>query len=127
MLKKILIITTTVSLCLLFVLLNVTSPSWAGPVGILAIFIFAYLSSLGIVTFFIYYLSRIISYFARSFVLKRPFMSLDFKRSYYFATVFASAPIIILGFQSVGSMGIYEILLLIIFIVVGCVYVAKRT
>ena len=127
MLKKIIFVTTIISLCLLVILLNVTAPSWAGPFGILAIFVFAYLSSLGLVTYFFYWASKAISYFSKSFITIKPILTLDFKRSYYFATVFAAVPIILMGLQSVGSIGIYESLLLVLFLVIGCVYVSKRT
>ncbi len=127
MLKKIIIIITILSLCSLVILLNVTTPSLAGPLGILALFIFAYLLSLGLVAYLIYYCSKVISYFSRHLTMRRPILSMDFKRSYYFATVFAAAPIILIGLQSVGSIGLYEFLLVTIFLLLGCIYVSKRT
>ena len=127
MLKKIITITTIMSLCSLVVLLNVTTPSSAGPFGILAIFVFAYLLSLGLVTCFIFWGSRAFVYFSRLFATRKPILTLDLKRSYYFATVFAAAPIILIGLQSVGSIGLYESSLVVIFVAIGCIYVSKRT
>lgn len=127
MLKKIIFITTIVSLCSLIVLLNVTAPSWAGPLGILAIFVFAYLTSLGLVTFFLYYSSKVISYFSKSIIVRKPIVPLDFRRSYYFSTIIGISPIILIGLQSVGAVSVYEVLLVFVFVVIGCVYVSKRT
>ena len=127
MLKKIIPIITIISLCSLVVLLNVTAPSWAGPFGVLAVFIFAYLLSLGLATYFFYYSSKVVSYFSRIFITRKPVLRLDFRRSYYFATVFAATPIIFIGLQSVGPVGLYESLLIIIFLIIGFVYVSKRT
>jgi hypothetical protein len=127
MLKIVINTITIISLCLLIVLLNVTAPSWAGPLGILAIFILAYCLSLGIVTYLIFWGSMAVSYFSRPFVSRKPINPLEFKKSYYFATVFAAAPIILIGLQSVSSVGFYEALLILIFVVIGCVYVSKKT
>lgn len=126
MLKKTINITTVISLCLLIVLLNITTPSWSGPLGILAVFVFAYLLSLGLVTYLIYWCSRLISYFSRHLISKKPLLALDFKRSYYFSTILATAPIIFIGLQSVGGVGFYELSLVLIFIFIGCLYVSKR-
>ena len=126
MLKRIILAITIVSLCLLVFLLNVTTPSTAGPFGILLIFIFAYLSSLGAVTFFLYGVSRVISHLSIVFVARRPIEPLTFKRSYYFSTIIATAPILLVGLQSVGADGFYESLLVLIFVIIGCVYVSKR-
>lgn len=126
MLKKIITVTTIFSLCLLIVLLNSTTPSWPGPLGVLAVFIFAYLSSLGLVAYLIYWSSRTISYLSRHFTLRKPLLPLDFKRSYYFATIFAVAPVILIGLQSVGNIGPYELLLVVVFVALGSLYVSKR-
>lgn len=48
-------------------------------------------------------------------------------RSYYFASVIALAPVMVVGMQSVGEVGLYELLLVILFVGIACVYIAKRT
>ena len=126
MLEKIIVIMTLVSLCLLAILLNTTAPATAGPFGILAIFIFAYLSSLGMTTYFLYGASRILSHLATAFTVKKPLRAMTFKRAYYYSTVLAAAPIMLIGLQSVGSIGVYEFILVLLFTVIGCVYITKR-
>lgn len=126
MLKKFVIIITLVGPCLLAILLNLTTPATAGPFGILAIFIFAYLSSLGITTILLYGASRGIAKLSLIFMARKPIDSITLKRSYNYSTVIAFAPIIIVGFQSVGEITIYELLLLALFLVIGCIYIAKR-
>lgn len=127
MLKRIIMITTIVSLCLLIFLLNTTTPATAGPFGILAIFIFAYLSSLGVVTYFLYGISRIIAHLSTVFIARRPFERITLRRSYYYSTIIAAAPILLVGLQSVGAGGVYGFLLVLFFVVIGCLYVSKRT
>jgi hypothetical protein len=51
---------------------------------------------------------------------------MSFRRAYYFSTVLAAAPVMLVGLQSVGSIGIYELILVILFEVIGCLYIAKR-
>jgi hypothetical protein len=126
MLKIIISIITILSFCILVILLNTTTPVIAGPFGILAIFIFAYLTLIGFTTFFLYGMSRIIAHLSTVFISRKPFEALNFKRSYYYSTIVAAAPIMLIGLQSVGDVGFYEYLLMIIFIVLGCLYVSKR-
>ena len=113
MLKIIISIITVLSFCILVILLNTTTPVIAGPFGILAIFIFAYLTLIGIATFFIYGMSRIIAHLSTVFISKKPFEALNFKRSYYYSTIIAAAPIMLIGLQSVGDVGFYEYLLMV--------------
>ncbi len=126
MLEKSVAIITITSLCLLIVLLNISTPTTIGPLGILTVFILAYLSSLGVMTYFIYGFSRIAAHLGTAFTIKRPLSALSFKLAYYYSTVIAAAPIMLVGLQSVGSVGLYEVLLIIVFVVIGCVYITKR-
>lgn len=126
MLEKLVTIITFVSLCLLFVLLNVTVPTNIGPFGILTVFIFAYLSSLGVMTFCLHFLSRLISHLSSAFTVRKPLRVLSFRRSYYYSTVLAAAPIMLVCLQSVGSVGVTEFLLVVLFTVIGSVYISKR-
>jgi hypothetical protein len=126
MFKKLVAIISIVSLCLLLLLLSATTPSSIGPFGILAVFIFAYLSSLGVVTFLIYGVSRIIAFLSITMTVKKPIASLPFRRSYYYSTILALAPVLLIGLQSVNSIGVYEFLLVIVFEVIGCLYITKR-
>lgn len=127
MLKKLIAIITPVSLCLLIIMLNTTTPATAGPFGILAIFIFAYLSSLGLVTILIYLSSKAINRLSLLIMTRKPVEQLTLRRSYYYSSVLALAPIMIIGMQSVGQITFYELLLVLVFIVIGCLYITKRT
>jgi hypothetical protein len=126
MIKTIISIVTIISVSLLIILLDITTPVTAGPLGILAIFIFAYLSLLGIITYFLYIASRMFSRLFSAFIPRKPIEQLSFRRSYYYSTVIAFAPILLLSIRSVGTVSIYEVLLITIFIIIGCLYVSKR-
>lgn len=126
MLEKIIAISTIVSLCLLVVLLNVTAPTTVGPFGILVVFILGYTSSLGVMTYFLYAVSRIVAHLSSAFTVKKPIVPLSFRKSYYYSTIIAAVPIMLIGLQSVGAISLYEIILVLVFAIIGCVYIAKR-
>lgn len=117
---------TIVSFCLLVGMLISTNPTDAGPFGILVVFIFSYVSLIGIVTLFLYYANRSVVSLSRSFLVRKPLMKMSAKRAYYYSTVIALAPIMLIGLQSVGDITFYEIALVVLFVAVGVLYVSKR-
>jgi len=119
-------VVSIIGVVVLAILLNTTTPANAGPFGILVIFICAYLSSLGVVTYFLYAITRLIAHLSSVMTVKKPFMALSFRQSYYYSTVIAAAPIMLIGLQSVGSIGVAEFLLVIVFVFIGCLYITKR-
>jgi hypothetical protein len=126
MLQRVIAIITIVSLGLLALMLTTTTPASAGPFGLLLIFITAYLTFLGLISFFLYGFSRVITYASSGFALRRPVTPMSFRRAYYFSTILAAAPVMLVGLQSVGAVGIYGFLLVVLFEVIGCLYIAKR-
>jgi len=126
MLQKILAGLTIVSIVILAILLSTTTPATAGPFGLLLIFLTAYLTCLGLMSFFLYGVSRIYVFVASGFNTRRPLQAISFHRSYYFSTVLAAAPVLFVGLQSVGAIGPYEVGLVILFEAIGCLYIAKR-
>ena len=126
MLRVIIFITSSISLCLLIYFLLMTTPVTAGPFGILTVFISAYLLLLGLITYLINRVSRVFSRLSVFFISKKPFEPLTLKQSYYYSTVIAIAPIMIIGLQSVGVVGAYEYILVAIFVIIGCLYVSKK-
>ena len=126
MVKKILLLVTAVSLCLLFIILNITTPVSSGPIGVLLVFVFAYVSSVGLMTFLLFTLSKVATYLSVVVVARKPLQRLSFRRSYYYSTIVGSAPVLVVALQSVGANGMYEYLLVLIFVVIGCLYISKR-
>jgi hypothetical protein len=125
MFKMIISIITAVSLCLLLALINITTPVSAGPLGILSVFVLTYLLSLGVTTFLLYFTSCLVVRLLNSFI-KKQIKELTFKQSYYYSTILAAVPVMLIGLQSVGAIGVYELLLIGLFAIVGCIYISKR-
>ncbi len=126
MFRKSLVVISVISLCLLIVITNIFTPTNVGPLGILLLFLCIYLSLLGVVAFLIYFGSYFVAYFSSAFTVVKPIPRVSFRGSYYYSSVISSAPVMMLALQSVGSVGFYEIILIIIFVVIGLVYVSKR-
>ena len=127
MLARILITVSVVSLIGLIVIINISTPSSVGPMGILAVFVLLYLLVLCAMTALIYWGSRLASRFSRGIEFRKPLARFSLRRSYYFASILALGPVMVLGMQSVGGAGVYELVLVTIFLVIGCIYIAKRT
>lgn len=126
--KKILATITIVSLLTFLALLFLTNPLQSGPIGILAVFISLYITVLGCLAFSGFYVSKLLSERrAMTFLLRRPLERMSLLHSYYYASVIALAPVMLLGMGSVGKTGVGEVLLVIIFVVAACVYVRKMT
>ena len=126
MLPRIVATVSLASLCLLSFILTFTSPASAGPLGLLALYVTAYLTFVGLISFFLFGTSRLIVALSAGMTFRKPLRALPFKRAYYLSTVLATAPVMLVGLQSVQTVGIYEILLVLLFQIVACVYVARR-
>lgn len=126
MLPRLIATISLASLCVLSFMLTFTSPADAGPFGLLVIFISAYLAFVGVISFFLFGMNRFIVMVTAGMTLRKPVTHLTFKRAYYFSTVLAAAPVMLIGLQSVQSISVYEIILVIIFEVVACLYVSRR-
>jgi hypothetical protein len=127
MLGRVVAISLVVSAVLLAVLWRVTTPATIGPLGILIVFILMYVSVLGALTFLLYGISKVVSKLLSSFTVSKPAEALSLSRSYYFSSAIALAPVMFVGMQSVGEVSVYDVLLVALFVVIACVYIAKRT
>lgn len=123
MTKKILFLLVLISAVLLSALLQVTSPSDVHPIVILSVLVLLYVLVLGALTLLIIGLFAVIK---RVIPKSQRSVALDFKRSYYLASVLALGPVLLIGAQSIGRDSIYDVFLVIIFELVACFYIAKR-
>lgn len=127
MLGKVIATSTVIATILLIVLLQTTNPSTVGPLGLLAVFFLLYVIMLGVITELLWVGSRFIQTVGKRFTSKRPPSRLSLQRSYYFSTVLALGPVMALAMVSIGSFGIYEIILIGVFLAVGTLYVSRRS
>jgi hypothetical protein len=127
MLGRVIAISSALAMVALFILWQNTTPSTIGPLGVLFVFILMYVSVLGVLTFLLFGLNKIIVKLSTSVTVRKPINRMTLGRSYYFASVIALAPVMVIGMQSVGEVGLYELLLVVLFVGIACIYIAKRT
>lgn len=128
MFARILMITGLVSAGLLLILLTTTTPAKVGAFGILAIFLLSYVLVLIVTTFLLWCLALVMDNVVnRVRGISRKSYAMDLKRAYYFSTVIALGPVILVSLHSVGGIGIYDVGLVALFLALGCLYVSRRT
>lgn len=120
MLTKILALVTLLSAVVLSAILQTTSPSTIHPMGILAVLVMFYLSTVGTLTFFMLWVYRLA---ARRTAIGR---SVQVTQLYYYASVLALAPILLVGLRSIGRGSIWDIILIVAFETVAIIYITKR-
>lgn len=124
MLPKTLAITTLIALVTLSALLQSTSPSTIHPLGILFVFVLFYIAALGVLTFFMFWLSRLLAKAGpRTHLAARPMTA---RQAYYYGSVIALAPVLLVGMRSIGRGTAWDFVLVVLFEIIACFYIAKR-
>ena len=127
MLGRVISVSIVLAAVVLALILQTSTPSNAGPVGILIVFLLMYVLVLGVLTFVLFWVSKLWNRGMTIVMPRHPSAPLTLVRSYYFSSVIGLAPVIFIGMQSVGEVGFYDVLLIVIFVSVACFYIAKRT
>ena len=123
MLGKVLALSTLCAFALLSALMQSTSPSTIHPLGILIVFILLYVVALGVATFFVYWGQRIVRRYILRLKRREP---ITLRAAYLYASVLALAPVMFAGISSIGRTNGYEIMLIILFEIIACFYIAKQ-
>lgn len=121
MLIRLAISTAILSAMVLLLLLNITSPSTANPVGVLTVFAALYVFSVAVVAVCISVSGTI------KRRLKPQALRMDDRKTYYYATIVGVAPVILLAIQSIGGVGVYDVLMVSAFEIIACIYISKQT
>ena len=113
--NRIIILTSVISLAVLILMLNVTSPTEIGPSGVLLFFTTVYVFIFGVMTFLIKTFYKL--------ALKRA----DFRnKDYLYAAVAAFGPVMLLIARSFGAVTLWTISLIAIFVFLAEFFVCKR-
>ncbi len=122
---KIVVSIGLVAMIVVMALLNMTNPTTAGLLGVLVFFVGAYVFSMCL----FYVLLAITKSMIIRFVSegrRTVVESIPKSKLYYYSTVTALMPVIFLGMQSVGEVGVFEMTLLGIFEILACFFIHKR-
>ncbi len=126
MVQKIIGIVGIVAAGLLVYILNATTPTEAGALGVLAVFLLSYILLAAALTFFIFWLYRVV---IRVFWSDKPDTGrqhFTLKKSYYYSSVLALGPVMMVSLRSVGQDGWVQYGLMLFLLFLGCVYVSRQ-
>ena len=115
MLSRFVPVVSLISVAVLLVLLNFTTPTSLGPVGVLLFFVLVYLVMFGVATGAVAIFRKILG--------KKGEMG---RRDYGCAVVIAFAPILLLVSQSLGTLNLLTVIIVALLTFLGCFWMLKR-
>lgn len=107
------------------VIVHAVTPMGVGPLGILAFFLCLYVATASICYLVMAATRRVVMRVVRRDVHRR-LAAVTPLKLYYYASIVGLMPVILLGMQSIGGVTAWDILLLTLFLGLGCFYVHKR-
>ena len=113
--NHIIYILSIIGLAALILMLNLTSPTEIGPIGVLVFFTTIYIVFFGIISILFQTFKRL--------AFKKPNLK---NKDYLYSAVFAFAPIMLLMARSFGAINLWTIALIIIFLALAEFLVKKR-
>lgn len=127
MLSRILFFIWLLSLFILIYILGFTTPTQIGAVGVLVVFLLFYVVSTITATYFVYIANRIVLQLFFADVVNIKSKSMSLKKAYYFGSVFALGPVMMISLQSVGGVGLRSFVLVCFLLILGSLYVSRQT
>jgi hypothetical protein len=126
MLRRILTILAALSAIGLVWITQTTAPASVHPLVVLLIFGMLYVLVLSVLTFYIFWGSRLVVRFVR---IRRTAgqNGVSIYRAYIYASVLAFGPVALLAMRSVGQESLGDILLVVLFEALACFYVWRRS
>ncbi len=128
MISKVILAVSVLSGVGILWILNFTTPSSTGPIGVLVLFILTFLFFAGLISAFLYGVNRLFEMVFSSFRKDDLFISKkrEFSFFYRYALALAMSPLVLLAQQSIRSVGIFEIILIVVLEIIACLYISKR-
>lgn len=127
MFTRVIISIGLVSASLLLIIMTTYEPSTIGALGIFAVFFLGYIVVLTVLSAVFWMLVSISRRTKGRSRLIRKISYLTPRDVYYYSSVVALAPVILVSLRSVGTVGVYEVGLVAIFVGLACLFIAKRT
>lgn len=124
--KILLVVGLVASIALGYILTNL-SPSTAGAIGVLAVFLLSYTILVVVLTFLFYLMHKVIVRLLYSDRVQHTSDTLSLRRAYYYSSILALGPVILVSFRSVGTVGLGEVGLVMALLIIGCLYVSRQT
>lgn len=127
MFAKILMVVGVMSVSLLAYILLSVSPVEAGATGVLAVFLLSYIVSVVVLTFLFFLIQKTIVKLLYSDRIGSSVSRVSLKKSYYYGSILALGPVILVSLRSVGKAGAGELVLVVLLMAIGCLYISRQT
>lgn len=111
--KRLIPVLSLLAAVILLVMLNFTTPAGIGPFGVLVFFTAVYVLMFGFFSLLVIVFTRITG-------------KQTGKRTYFYSAVLAFGPIMLLLAQSLQSMSLWTVGLMVMFEILACFLVSKR-
>ena len=115
MVRKVITLSSLMSVVFLIVLMQLTTPAEVGPLGVLVFFILVYLVSLGLAVWCV----------KGAYALLGKLKNMG-NRDIRYGSIVAFMPVMLMVAQSFGNVSLLEVALVVIFVCLGCFLVSKR-
>lgn len=103
-----------VSVIVILAMINLTTPTGVGPLGVLVFFTMIYIAIYGVVNLMV------------AAFMKANGKKTGERKNRFYAAMISFGPIMLLLVQSFGSLNIVTLLMIVIFVMLGCFVINKR-
>lgn len=114
MFDRLMILISLVAVIIILAMINLTTPTSVGPLGVLVFFTMIYIVIFGVVNLFV------------EIFMKAKEKKGGERKNHYYAATIAFGPIMLLLVQSFGSLSVVTIAGVAVFVVLGCFIISKR-
>ena len=116
----------SVALVMAGLMLTMTRPGEVGPFGVLALFILLYIVAGSVIYVSLTVVIGILRRILPPGSLRLWLDNLPNTKVYYYTTVLALMPVVLLGMASVGGIRGLDVLLVLLFELLACFYISRR-
>lgn len=114
------------SLAGMMLMMYLTHPGEVGPFGVLTFFVLLYVFCSGIIYLGLKLFKKMATMALPTGSWRMRLEDLSSIKIYYFTSVLAFAPVVLLGMASVGGLKMWDVGLVLLFEALACFYVAHR-
>lgn len=114
MFNRLMLLLSLVSVIVILMMINFTTPTGVGPLGVLVFFVMLYIVIFGVV-------NGLVALFMRTMGKKQ-----GSQKNRYYAAMISFGPIMVLLVQSFGSLNLVTVTGIVAFVALGCFVISKR-
>ncbi|MBR5408592.1 hypothetical protein IK112_01435 [Candidatus Saccharibacteria bacterium] len=114
MFTRLMMLLSLLAVIIILAMINFTTPTGVGPLGVLVFFTMVYVVVFGVVNLLVVGFVRLMGYRRTE------------RKEHYYAAMIAFGPVMLLLIRSFGSFNLATIGMTVVFVVLGCFVINKR-